>query len=351
MNKYEKREIQSRTNPTVTIILPTYNEEEHIEKCLESLITQDYPNIVEIFVIDAISADRTKDVILYTKEKTNKNIILVEDRSRQYVGVNVGIRKSRGEIIINADAHAFYAPDYVTQCVEYLIKTGAGSVGGPVRIRSHDSYLAKAIGFIHESRFGIGVAKFRRPSYEGYVDTVWPGAFWHSVFDKIGLYKEDTIIAGSDLEFNTRLRKHGYKIFSTPKIKAYYIPRKRLFLFLKQCFRNGRDIISITKALGISNMRLRHFIPILFVSILLLLCFASLFNPIVKSLFLALLLAYGLVTILASVNIAVRQGFYYIFIVPFLFITVHFTYGIGSLWELAKLLFTRTLRKVTIAEK
>jgi glycosyltransferase involved in cell wall biosynthesis len=323
--------------PSVSIIIPTYNEEEYIRESLNSLDMQEYPNIIEILVIDGMSKDRTKEIVCDFQKKSSKGILLIENpQQTQYRGVNIGIKQSRGEIIVNADAHAIYAPDYVSQCVKCLIETGAGSVGGPVMLFPNSTYVAKAIGFVHASIFGIGVAKFRRPTYEGYADTVWPGAFWRKIFDEIGLYKEDSILAGSDLEFNTRIRKNGYGIFITPKIKVYYIPRKTIYSFFKQCFRNGRDIITIALVLGISGMRPRHFVPLLFVIAVITLFFLSFFIPVAKYLYLLGLIVYGTALLLFSSHVAIRYGLQYILIMPFLFIILHLAYGCGSLWQLTR---------------
>ena len=47
----------------ITIILPTLNERSHIRDCLDSLKKQDYPNIVEILVVDGGSSDGTQEIV------------------------------------------------------------------------------------------------------------------------------------------------------------------------------------------------------------------------------------------------------------------------------------------------
>jgi len=54
--------LQNISFPTVSIILPARNEEKHIEKCLDSLIKQEYDNY-EIVVINDSSSDNTNQII------------------------------------------------------------------------------------------------------------------------------------------------------------------------------------------------------------------------------------------------------------------------------------------------
>jgi succinoglycan biosynthesis protein ExoA len=50
--------------PFVTLVMPSYNEENYIEECLNSLLRQDYPaDRVEILVADGGSRDRTREII------------------------------------------------------------------------------------------------------------------------------------------------------------------------------------------------------------------------------------------------------------------------------------------------
>ena len=59
---------------------------------------------------------------------------------------NIGIKESKGEIIIRMDAHAGYEKDYISKCVKYLIESGADNVGGVIETRpAKDTLSAKAI--------------------------------------------------------------------------------------------------------------------------------------------------------------------------------------------------------------
>ncbi|MCK4433705.1 MAG: glycosyltransferase, partial [Methanomicrobia archaeon] len=97
-----KKETPKGELPSVSVIIPAYNEENNIEKCLNSIKTQDYPkNKLEILIVDDGSTDNTRDVI------TNgfKYVHLYKNgHNGKAFALNTGIKEAKGDIIITMDA-------------------------------------------------------------------------------------------------------------------------------------------------------------------------------------------------------------------------------------------------------
>lgn len=320
--------------PSVSVVVVARNEEQYIRDCLESILSQDYENMQEILVYDGMSEDGTRGVVAEFEKRCAKIALRDNPERIQTFALNRGMEAARGDVIVRIDVHAIYAPDYVRQCVHHLVQTGAGSVGGPAVPCTHDSYVARAIGFAHESRFGIGVARFRQSSYEGYVDSVWPGAFWKSVFNEVGRFRED-LSRSEDTDWNARLRARGYRVFLTPEIRAYYFPRTKLRGLAKQYFANGSGI-SQTLFANWRAVRLRHVLPLLFLLSLLACAFASFLTPFGIAAFAGIVGCYMVSCLLFSAGVACRNGLQYLAVMPLVFWTIHFAYGLGSLWGLLK---------------
>ena len=259
--------------PFVSIILPVRNEEQYIVNCLDSIAAQDYPHDqMEILVVDGLSDDGTLDNIAEYDSRFDDIHIQEFTNPKQTVsaGLNIGFRRARGQVLIRMDAHARYGNDYISQCIKVMEKTGAANVGGPaLALPGGPGLMAQAITLAHYSPFGLGGAQFRDPNAEGFVETVWPGCFKREVFDKIG-YIDERRNRTEDIEFNSRLREAGYKIYLSPLIKAYYYCRTTLGETWRQRWADGFEI---TRFLPDNPRapRLRHFIPLLFVSSLILL--------------------------------------------------------------------------------
>ena len=81
---------------TVSIVMPSYNEEAHISACLTSVTAQDYGHIVEILVADGRSSDRTRE-ILADLAAADPRIRIIDNPARiQAAGLGFAVRQSTG---------------------------------------------------------------------------------------------------------------------------------------------------------------------------------------------------------------------------------------------------------------
>jgi len=321
----------------VSIIIPCRNEEKFIGKCLDSIIEQDYPkDKIEVLVVDGASEDRTKKIIENCSKKYLFIKLLNNPQKFTPFALNIGIKNSKGEIIIRMDSHAGYERDYVSKCVKYLEEYGADNVGGIIRtIPVNNTLIAKSITCCLSSFFGAGGSYFRIGSKEPrWVDTVFGGCYKREVFDRIGFFNEK-LKRSQDFEFNLRLKKFGGKILLVPDIVAYYYPQSNLKGFLKHNFKDGVWAILPLKIIKIP-FNLRHYIPLFFVlSFFLTLIFGFFFFP-ARILFDLIFGSYLILNLFFSFRIALKQGFKYFFIMPIVFMYRHFGYGLGSIYGLIK---------------
>lgn len=103
--------------PLVTIIIPVYNTEKYLKKCLDSVVNQTYKNI-EIIVINDASTDNSKEIIDdYAKEY--KNIKLTNNPIHLGVAVsrNIGLDYAQGDYIYFLDSDDFIRTDAIEKLV------------------------------------------------------------------------------------------------------------------------------------------------------------------------------------------------------------------------------------------
>ncbi len=323
--------------PTVSVIVPMRNEEQHIGRCLESIISQDYPrNLMEVLVIDGMSQDVSRDIVEGFIRKYN--FVRLLDNPKQFTtsALNRGIMESDGEVIIRVDAHCSVNSDYVNCCVSALKKSEAGNVGGLMK-PAGTTFMEKAIGFAMCSPFGIGGGKFHYCEKDMFVDTVYLGAYPREVLEKIGLYDEEAHY-GEDDELNYRLIRSGGKIFLSPSIESRYYPRSSLRALWKQYYHYGCGKARTVRKHG-KPASLRHIAPPVFVISVIggLVLFA--FNPMYWWLFVGLLASYFFSAILVSAIIGFRKGWKFIPVLPIIFMTLHFSYGTGFIIRSLRLWF------------
>ncbi len=329
----------------VSVIVPMRNEEAFIGKCLTSVAEQDYPaELLEVLVIDGRSTDRSREIVSAMRAEVPGLHLLDNERKVAPVAFNIGINNARGEILTIISAHCYLAPDYISRCAEYLAKTGAECVGGPIESIG-ETRTAKAIALAMSSPFGVGDALFRHSQRAQYVDTLAFGAYRRDVFDRVGLFDEE-LIGNEDDEFNYRLRRYGGKLFLTPAIKSFYHSRASLRALWEQYFNYGFGKVRVVrKHPGL--VRLRHLMPAVFVASLMIAALLGLFNPLFVLLFAVIVGSYLSLSFLFSLRIALKKGWQYLPVLPLAFACLHVAYGAGFLMGLVRfiLLGRRGTRK------
>lgn len=226
--------------PFVTVAIPCFNEERHIEACLEDVFAQDYPSTsMEVLVGDGMSTDGTRHALRRVVERWPGRVRVIDNPRRlQAAAMNAMIEEARGDVIVRMDVHARYAPDYVRQCVAVLEETKAANVGGAARAVA-SSWFQRALCAALDSPLGVGGSMYRSADAEGYVDTVFLGAFRRRIFDEVGGY-DPNAITNEDAELNQRILRAGGKIYLSRRIVAHYMPRDTYAAVARQYFRYGQ---------------------------------------------------------------------------------------------------------------
>ncbi|NDB63103.1 MAG: glycosyltransferase [Nitrososphaeria archaeon] len=120
----DKFESKPHHTPKVSVILPARNEEGFIQKCLDSLIQQDYANY-EIIAIDDSSDDSTGKIISEYSKKNSKVIhVSAEPKPEGWMGKNwacmQGYKKATGELFLFTDADTSFAKNVISLAVSHL---------------------------------------------------------------------------------------------------------------------------------------------------------------------------------------------------------------------------------------
>jgi glycosyltransferase involved in cell wall biosynthesis len=316
-------------NALVTVIIPCRNEAGCIEACLRSVLKQEPPpGGFEIIVADGLSDDGTRELLarLCAEEPS---IRMVDNPQRiTPAGLNVAIRAARGSVIVRMDAHTEYAPDYIRCCLEVLTRTGADNVGGPARTKTA-SRVQEVIAAAYHSPLVVGGARFHDAAFEGPVDTVTYGCWRREAFEKFGFFDEE-LVRNQDDEHNLRITRAGGHIYQSPSIRSWYQPRSSLIALFRQYSQYGYWKVRVIRKHRIPAS-LRHLVPGAFVGTVLLLMPLAIFMPWARWILVALLAAYGLANLAASLDAARRGGVRCLPLLPVVVICYQIGYGWGFL--------------------
>jgi succinoglycan biosynthesis protein ExoA len=233
--------------PFVSVVIPVFNEERHIEACLHSVLGQDFPaDRYEVIVADGGSTDRTRSIVRSIAD-VHPNVRLIDNPGRtQASGLNRAILASTGEFIARQDGHAEWTKHHLSRSVELLLASGADNVGGRADGVGRTS-TGRAIACAMRSPFGVGGARFRYATRAQDVATVFPGTFRRSAFERVGLFDE-AYPPHEDYELNHRIRAGGGRVLYSPDIPTRYHVRESIGGLARQYFRYGRAKVRVARS-------------------------------------------------------------------------------------------------------
>ena len=311
-------------SPFVSVVMPVRNEAAFLSLSLDSLLANDYsPEMFEVIVVDGMSSDGSQQIV-EAYSRRHPRVKYIQNPGRIVAtGLNLAIQAAQGEIIVRADSHTRYEPDYIRQCVALLNETGAANVGGAQR-SSGTTFIGSAVALATTSKFGAGNAKFRYSTDEQWVDTVYLGAWRKETLVRLGGFDEGLVV-NQDYELNYRIRQAGGRILLSPRIRCEYFVRPSMRSFAKQYFRYGLWKIN-TLVLHPYSLKWRQLAaPLLTAGILISLLLAATTSP----LWLALPIVYGSACVLASWLALDDRRSPLFFVMPLVFVVLHLSWGAG----------------------
>ncbi len=226
--------------PFFSIAIPTLNEEKYIKRALSSLLDQVRDHNAEILVLDGGSDDATPAIVAGIAAD-NRIVRLIENPGRtQSAACNLAARLAapQSRILIRADAHALYPPDFLTHTLHALLTTGATSVVVPMRTVGIGP-LQRAIAATQNSRLGNGGSSHRRAVASHFVDHGHHAAFDIEFFRSLGGY-DPAFTHNEDGELDVRSLRAGGRIWLSAEATIDYFPRSTFPQLARQYVRHGR---------------------------------------------------------------------------------------------------------------
>jgi glycosyltransferase involved in cell wall biosynthesis len=162
--------------PLVSIITPVFNGAKYIRRTIESILSQNYPNI-QYIVMDGGSTDNTLNIL--NKYKNKIDLIISEPDQGMYDALNKGIKLSSGKILCYINADDYFFPDTINRVVTQFFQTNAMFVFGNciyVDKFEHELYRYSGVDIPYHLVKRLGRIPFAQQS-----------AFWiRDLYDEIG---------------------------------------------------------------------------------------------------------------------------------------------------------------------
>ncbi|NYZ74253.1 glycosyltransferase family 2 protein [Candidatus Micrarchaeota archaeon] len=230
-HEYLKRPECSGKTPTVSIVMPAYNESRYIAESIQCLFGLDYPkDKLEIIVVDDGSTDDTYKIAGSFKDSPISIHAFRKENGGKGAALNFGIKKAKGEFIATMDADSFVTKDMLRELLPYFEDPEVMAVSPAVKIRPSDSWLKEL------QRVEYLMILFSRKLLS-FLESVpvTPGPFSmfrKVVFDKVGPFDEHNLV--EDQEIALRIQSHNYKIRSSMVAEVYTEPPANMKDLLSQ---------------------------------------------------------------------------------------------------------------------
>jgi len=195
--------------PTVTIAVPSFNEENTVEKTVRSLLNLNYPkDKIRIFLIDDGSTDNTRKVINKFSDYPNLKIFHKKNGGK-YTALNLGLENLETDFFGCLDADSLVDSESLIRIMSYFEKDPSIMAVAPsVTVHNPKNFVQYA----QKAEYNMGIYFKKMLGFLGAIN-VTPGPltiFRKKVFADLGIYRHGHNT--EDMEIAYRMQKNGYKI-------------------------------------------------------------------------------------------------------------------------------------------
>lgn len=216
--------------PSVSIIIPCFNEEKTVLKTIFSLLKLDYPqHKLKLLVVDDGSTDNTLKVL--SRFGNHKQVeIYSKENGGKFTALNFALQKVTSDLVGCLDADSFVAPDALRRIVTRFEDPLVMAVTPGIVVHEPKNIVQ----FVQKVEYAWGIFLRKMQSYVDAI-TVTPGPFSifrTSVFRELGGYRQAHHT--EDFELGLRLQKNHYKVVNAHDAKVYTVTPKTIYSLYRQ---------------------------------------------------------------------------------------------------------------------
>ena len=248
----------------VAIVIPTYNDEETLSECLESIYNLEFEGEYTTIIVDGYSDDNTVEIA----ERYGCKVVFEDEGTISYAR-ELGVQKTDKEFIAFTDADCVVPENWLSTLIKnFGSNKEIAAVGGPNLTPDDDTPFAKSVGDVLSLLSGVG----SRYGYDGdetheiYHNPTCNVMYRREVIEEVGGFRSD-LVTVDDEEMDYRIRENGYKILFTPEAKVLHYRRPSMRSFTKMGYRYGLGRAQVTK-IHPDMGEWFHFAPSIIISLL-----------------------------------------------------------------------------------
>ncbi|MBM3200553.1 glycosyltransferase family 2 protein [Candidatus Woesearchaeota archaeon] len=257
-----KKNVFPNFEPKISVVIPAYNEADHIRECLDSVVKADYPKgKVELIVVDDGSTDGTLGIL-----KSYKRVkVLKQKHLGKVEALNLGAKKSSHEFIVTIDADSTVDEDFFKEIVKPFSDSTVGATTGNSKVKNKDTFLGSFQNI--EYHFNNMI---RHSFSTAFKNGIWffgaLACYRKSALNKVGFFKKDTL--SEDIDVSLELKNMGYKIMNLASaggttvaptaLRELYSQRSRWWTGVLQALFKHKSMFSLRSCPSIIFLFINH---------------------------------------------------------------------------------------------
>ncbi|MEM2971683.1 MAG: glycosyltransferase [Candidatus Bathyarchaeia archaeon] len=205
----------------ITIGLCVKNDELSIKKCLEGILSQDFPhNQMELIVVDGNSTDKTLPIIMNTLTKANFTFLVLQENVGLSFARQLVVDHAKGEYILFVDGDMMLPRDYLLKMVKFMDENpGVAIAGGKFKM-----IMLKENGLVYKLSYLEKMVEHYFGDYSKEVLIGTGGSIFRvKAIADVGGFDVNIKGAGEDLELAYRIKNRGWKLYNV-SYEFYDVP-------------------------------------------------------------------------------------------------------------------------------
>jgi cellulose synthase/poly-beta-1,6-N-acetylglucosamine synthase-like glycosyltransferase len=217
--------------PSITIVVPAYNEEVGIERSVRSLAASEYPDF-EVVIVDDGSTDRTAEIVSGLDLDVVR--LVRQDNAGKAAALNTGIEVSDSEVVVMVDGDTIFEPGTLRTLVQPLADPEVAAVSGNTKVGNRRSLLGRWQHIEYVMGFNLDRRMYEvlqcTPTVPGAA-----GAFRRDVLAELGGVPSDTLAEDTDLTL--AIGRAGHRVVYAENARAWTEAPSTLSALWRQRYR------------------------------------------------------------------------------------------------------------------
>lgn len=265
MNKQKKDLYSKNTNiPKISIIVPVYNREEYLEKCIKSIIEQDFKSI-EIICVNDGSTDNSLKILKRLSKQDERIIIIDKENGGSSSARNAALKIAKGKYCLNIDSDDWIEQGYFKALYERAEKDDLDITISDIKKQDEKTDLVEIIKDLNIGSDNIYYIDYLKSFYTGnFLGYTWNKLIKRELYTKNKIFYNENIFLLEDVELIGKLSYFSKKIGKIDKAFYHYmvgnnngtfnnVPFKHL-TDTYECFRNLEEFYLKNNDIELKNL-------------------------------------------------------------------------------------------------